>query len=166
MRATVVVGNPKPASRTATIAGAVAETVVGGAGEVVLIELADLASGLFTWGDAGVAEAKQAVLGSDLVVVASPVYKASLTGLLKAFLDHFQRDELAAKAVVPVMVGAAPVHALAVETHLRPVLIEIGASCPTRGLFVMESQVESISTQIEEWLAIWGAALRAVMTSA
>jgi FMN reductase len=165
MRATVVVGNPKLGSRTAAAAVAVAESVLGAGGEVTLIELAELASGLFAWGGAEIADAKAAVLSSDLVVVASPVYKASITGLLKAFLDHFGRDELGARAVVPLMVGAAPIHALAVESQLRPVLIEIGASCPTRGLFIMESQIDSLAPLIDEWLTIWGGALRAVMNA-
>jgi len=72
--------------------------VLGDVGEIVLIELAELASGLFAWGGTGgtsaVTDAKATVLSSDLVVVASPVYKASITGLLKAFFDHFGRDEL------------------------------------------------------------------------
>jgi FMN reductase len=113
-----------------------------------------------------VAAAKERVLGSDLIVVASPVYKASYTGLLKAFLDHFGRDELAARASVPVMVGASELHSLAVETQLRPVLVEIGASCPTRGFYVLESQVTDLDVVLDPWLSIWGDALRAVMSAA
>jgi FMN reductase len=101
------------------------------------------------------------VLDSDLVVFASPVYKASFTGLLKAFLDQFNRDELAALATVPLMVGASPAHSLAVESQLRPVLVEIGACCPTRGLYVLESAVAELD--LSDWLGTWGAALRAVI---
>jgi FMN reductase len=162
-RTTVIVGNPKLGSRTAAAGLAVAEAVMGSDGEITLIELAELAPGLLGWGDQRVAAAKELVLGSSLIVVASPVYKASITGLTKAFLDHFGRDELAARAAVPLMVGAAPMHALAVEHQLRPVLIEIGASCPTRGLYVLESQLETIGDVIEEWLLVWGMALRAVI---
>jgi FMN reductase len=157
---TVVVGNPKPASRTSTAALTVARAVLDHAGEpggeVHPIELAELAAVLFTWGDARVGEAKQTVLGSRLLVVASPVYKASFTGLLKAFLDQFGRDELAALATVPLMVGAGAVHNLAIEQQLRPVLIEIGASCPTRGLFIQEDQLETLDDQVGQWMCVWG----------
>ncbi|MDX6229023.1 MAG: reductase [Frankiales bacterium] len=167
MNAVVVVGNPKPASRTAAVGVSVAEAVLTGSGvtspAVQVIELSSLAPSLFSWGDPDVAAAKATVLEADLLVIASPVYKASYTGLLKAFLDQFGRDELAALATVPVMVGAAPAHALAVETQLRPVLIEIGASCPTRGLYVLEKVAEDSAGAIEEWLAVWGDALVAVM---
>jgi FMN reductase len=162
-RATVIVGNPKLGSRTAAAGLAVAEAVVGAAGEITLIELADLAPGLLGWGDERVARAKELVLASSLIIVASPVYKASITGMTKAFLDQFGRDELAATAAVPLMVGASATHALAVEHQLRPVLIEIGASCPTRGLFVLESQLEGIGEVIDEWLLVWGMALHAVI---
>lgn len=169
MNAVVVVGNPKAASRTAAVGVGVAEAVLARSGAtspaVQAIELSSLASSLFSWGDPQVAAAKATVLGADLLVIASPVYKASYTGLLKAFLDQFGRDELAALATVPVMVGAAATHALAVETQLRPVLIEIGASCPTRGLYVLEKQAQDCAGVVEEWLAVWGGALAAVITA-
>jgi FMN reductase len=160
MRATVVIGNPKLASRTATVGAAVAKKVTGA--DPALIELGSLTGGLLSWGDPDVAVAKASVLASDLLVFASPVYKASYTGLLKAFLDQFARDELAAAATVPVMVGAGAAHALAVETQLRPVLVEIGASCPTRGIYVLESELDQLDEQLSSWDRLWGPALRGV----
>jgi FMN reductase len=164
-RVTIVVGNPRAASRTSAAARAVAATVAPGAA-VEPVELGELAGSLFSWGDPAVAAAKEAVLGADLLVVASPVYKASYTGLLKAFLDQFGRDELGALATVPLMVGAAPLHALAVEEQLRPVLVEIGASCPTRGLYVLDSDLgtdtAALDAQLAEWARRWGPALLGV----
>jgi FMN reductase len=43
--------------------------------------------------------------------------------------------------------------------------VEIGASCPTRGLYVLEQEVDRAAESIAEWLAVWGDALAAVMTS-
>lgn len=167
LQAAVVVGNPKANSRTRAVAESVARIVLDRAGAdpgtVSVIELSALSGDLFSWGDPAVAQAKATVLGSDLLVIASPVYKASFTGLLKAFLDQFGRDELAALATVPVMVGAAPLHSLAVETQLRPVLVEIGASCPTRGLYILETDVETVAEDQDGWLDIWGAALISVV---
>jgi FMN reductase len=169
LQATVVVGNPKPGSRTRAVGEAAATAVLAHAGaassadQVQVIELAELGGGLFSWGDPAVAQAKTAVLNSDLLIVASPVYKASFTGLLKAFLDQFGRDELRALATVPLMVGAAPLHSLAVESQLRPVLVEIGASCPTRGLYVLEKDVDIVSEQLSDWLSVWGAVLSAAV---
>jgi FMN reductase len=169
LRATVVVGNPKPRSRTRAAGVSLAEAVLQHAGVpepslgVGVIELAELTGGMFTWGDPGVGRAKEAVLTSDVLIICSPVFKASYTGLLKAFLDQFGRDELAALATVPLMVGGSPAHSLAVEEQLRPVLVEIGASCPTRGVFVLETDVQQVGPQLAAWVSMWGAALVAVM---
>jgi len=164
-RATVVSGNPKPASRTGGVAVALARTLLGEGGteeDVTLVELSQLTSGLFVWGDPDVAQAKAAVLGADVLVVASPVYKASFTGLLKAFLDQFGADELDCLATVPVMLGGAPVHALAPEGQLRPVLVEIGASMPTRSLFVVDSSLDTLDEQLASWSGRYREALLAV----
>jgi FMN reductase len=167
LHATVVVGNPKAGSRTRTVGVAAATAVLDlagpPAGTVEVIELAELTGGLFAWGDPAVQAAKDAVLASDLLIVASPVYKASYTGLLKAFLDRFGRDELRALATVPLMVGAAAPHALAVESQLRPVLVEIGASCPTRGLYVLEAEVSQPDGYLAPWLEVWGPAVLGVV---
>ena len=76
----------------------------------------------------------------DLVVVASPTYKASYTGLLKLFLDRFAGGTGLRGLAVPLMLGAAPRHALAGEVHLRPLLAELGAAVPTPALFVLDHE--------------------------
>ena len=97
--------------------------------------------------------------------VEPPTYKATYTGLLKAFLDWFSQTGLSGVIAVPVMVGAGAQHALAVEVHLRPLLVEIGASVPTRGLYVTEDRLEDLPAVTGEWLVeagpILGAAGRA-----
>jgi FMN reductase len=137
MRITVVVGNPKPQSRTRAAAVGVAEALAGREPDHVL-DLADLGARLLDWSDPEVAAAVDLVRASELVVVASPTYKATYTGLLKLFLERFGADELRGVVGVPLLVGADTRHALAVEVHLRPVLVEIGLSLPTRGLFVID----------------------------
>jgi FMN reductase len=63
------------------------------------------------------------------------------------------------------MVGAAPQHALAVEVHLRPVLVELGATLPTRGLYVTEAQFEGVEDVVASWLDEAGPRLHAAMTA-
>ena len=164
LRVAVVVGNPKAASRTATAARAVAERVAPGAA-VTVVELADLAGELFDWGSERVGAAKDQVTAADLVVIASPTYKATYTGLLKAFLDRFGADELAGTPVIPVMLAAAPHHALAVEVHLRPLVVEIGGASPTRGVFLVDADVEDAATltrRIDDWATAQAAALATI----
>ncbi len=116
-----------------------------------MVELADVAPRLFDWGDPEVIDLNASVAGADVVVTASPTYKATYTGLLKAFLDRYGNDGLAGVTAVPVMVGAAPIHALAPEVHLRPLLVELGASVPSRALYVLESQLDDLDAVVGAW---------------
>jgi len=139
MTVTVVVGNPKPASRTRQAAELLAAALAGRPPDTV-VDVVDLGPGLLRWGDETVTAAVRAVAASRLLVVASPTYKATYTGLLKLFLDRFATAEgLAGVVAVPVMLGAGPAHALAPELLLKPVLVELGATCPTPGLHLSDA---------------------------
>jgi FMN reductase len=166
----VVVGNPKAHSRTRTVAEALATAAAGAAGlagrERVIVDLADHGPALFDRSAASVRAAVEAVCGCALVVVASPTYKASYTGLLKSFLDWFATTDLLGVTAVPLMVGAGAQHALAVEVHLRPVLVELGATLPTRGLYVLEAQLHDLGSVIDAWLDEAGPQLRAAVGQA
>jgi FMN reductase len=52
---------------------------------------------------------------------------------------------------IPVMTGGWPGHLLAVEVHLRPVLVELGATVPTRGLYVTEPELASLDAAVARW---------------
>jgi len=146
-----VIGNPKARSRTRHAAEVVVKAMTGSPPDTV-IELSELGLGLLSWGDSAVAEAKRQVLNAgELLVVATPTYKGTYTGLLKLFLDQFGAGELAGQPTVPLMLGAAMGHALAPELSLRPVLVEIGASCPWPGLYLLDSEIDG-SPLLEAWL--------------
>ena len=108
------------------------------------------------------AELKATVLRADGLVVASPTYKAAYTGLLKLFLDQFDKDELGGVPTVAMMTGGSAAHALAVEVHLRPVLVEIGASLPAAALYFAGPEVDDPAPVIETWLATARPARRAL----
>jgi FMN reductase len=72
--------------------------------------------------DAALREALALVAGADAIVVGTPVYKASFSGVLKVFLDLLPQDGLAGKLVLPVATGGSQSHMLALDYALRPVL--------------------------------------------
>lgn len=158
----VVSGNPRAGSRTLTAASAVAQRVadhLGGAA-IETVDLAEIAPELFA-AEHPQADAALATLASATVaIVATPVYKASYTGLLKSFLDLYGPGGLAGVVAVPLVVSGNPGHAFAGEVHLRPLLVELGASVPTRALALLESQLAEPGAAIDAWLAQGGEALR------
>ena len=150
----VIVGNPKAGSRTLDAAGVVAAQLTGRTADFV-IDLATLGAGLLDWGDAAVAAAVAQVRSARLVVVASPTYKATYTGLLKLFLERFEAGSLASVTAIALQLGGDWRHALAPEAYLKPVLNEIGASTPTSALYLLDADAAAgfeNSATLAAWL--------------
>jgi FMN reductase len=159
-RVAVVVGNPRPGSRTLAAARHVATELAGEPDLVV--DLADLGTTILDWSDPTVAGLVDAVGASDLVIVACPTYKGTYTGLLKLFLDRFAAgpDGGLRGIAVPLMLGGGPGHALAPELTLRPVLTEIGAIVPVPALYVLDAAYDD-----PDAYAPWLARARPVVTA-
>lgn len=145
----VVAGNPKAASRTLAAARHLASELAGEPDLVV--DLASLGADLLDWHSEKVGALVEEIGRSDLVIVASPTYKGAYTGLLKLFLDRFPGGTGLNGLAVPLMLGGGPAHALAPELVLRPVLTELGATVPGRGLFIIDSEFDDPGAYTE-WL--------------
>lgn len=152
MRIRVLVGNPKAHSRTRQAAEKVAQQLARAADTVETTDLTDYASELFDWNAERVNTLVADVAASDLLIVASPTFKATYTGLLKAFLDRYQSQGLQGVVAVPLMTANDKGHQLASDTHLRPLLVELGASVPTASIFVETPKIDSFDEQLDEWL--------------
>ena len=99
------------------------------------VELIDLANVTIEYADARPlvdrADDSAAVVtkisAAGAVVLASPVYRASMTGALKNLLDLVPVEALLSKPVGIVAMGATQHHYLGVEAHLRDVMTWFGA---------------------------------------
>lgn len=145
LRLVIVVGNPKPRSRTRRIA----ELLVGRTfskvqHQVETIDLADFADQVLCWPSDVMAELNERVAAADLVVFASPTYKATYTGLLKAFLDRYPANGLKNVTAIALMTGADLGHSMGPTHNLVPLLLELGALVPTRGLYFNTGQFDKI----------------------
>src|SRR4051794_17225688 len=150
MSTIAVVGNPKPHSRTRSAAELVVERLTGAPPDRV-VDVVELRAGLLDWGDPAVEDAVAALKAADLAVVASPTFKATYSGLLKLFLDHVGTGDLAGVTAVPLMLGGGPGHALAPELLLKPVLVELGATTPARGLYLIDRTWDAPDA-LDDWL--------------
>ncbi len=119
-------GNVKRPSRTASLVEAIV-TAVGSrfAVEGQTIELVDAAPILFKAlrSDQLDAEGRaiiDAVEAADILVVGSPVYRASYTGALKHLFDLVDYRALTGKRVILAATGGTPLHGLMPEHQLRP----------------------------------------------
>jgi FMN reductase len=151
----VVSGNPRPGSRTSTLAVAVGSALaaaVGSAGTPTLIEVGELGAGLLTPGDEATAAAVAALRAGDLLVIATPTYKGSYTGMLKVLLDRLPAQALAGKRAVPVVTAGVAPQAAAAEALLRQLLTELGADVAP-GLPVVEADLPESTAIAQKYAA-------------
>lgn len=151
MKTAVVVGNPKPKSRTLEAGVLVARKLTGAEPDVVL-DIVELGPALLELGNPLVAQSIKSIQGMDVVVFASPTFKATYTGLMKLYLDQVPQDGFVGLTVFPVMMGAGPAHLLAPELLFKPVLVELGATCPAAGLYLMEKTYTE-DPRLDAWVA-------------
>jgi FMN reductase len=144
------------------VAGALAAALPDATTQPV-VDLAGHAPRLFDSSAAELSRLTAAVAAADVAIFASPTYKAAYTGMLKAFLDRYGSNGLAGVLAVPVMTGGWAGHSLAIEVHLRPVLVELGATVPARGLYVTEPELTDLDTAIAGWAATAGPLIRGVL---
>lgn len=86
-------------------------------------------------------EALDKVAHARAIIIATPIYKASYSGLLKAFLDLLPQDGLIGKAVLPLASGGSLAHFLAIDYALRPVLAALDARHVLGGIFIQDSAI-------------------------
>jgi FMN reductase len=76
------------------------------------------------------------------VIIATPIYKAAYTGVLKAFLDLLPQKALTGKVVLPIATGGTIAHLLSVEYALKPVLSELGARHILSTVYAVDKQIQ------------------------
>jgi FMN reductase len=129
VRVVAVSGADSPTSKTRALVKAIVDEHGG-----ELIDLLDLsADGLLgRVEDAGVARAVEAAASAQVLVVATPVYRATYTGAIKSFFDRFPPRALARTAVVLVATAIAKEHFLSLDTSGRALVASLeGWTVPT-----------------------------------
>jgi FMN reductase len=144
-----IVGSPSARSRTAALAQLVSERLSREAFRVHTIQVRDLPADALVRADLtapAIQEAAGLVERADAVVIASPVYKAAYTGLLKTFLDLLPQRGLAGKVVLPLLTGGTLAHVLALDYGLRPVLNSLEPHHIVSGLFLLDQWITITET--------------------
>lgn len=109
---------------------------------VVTLPADDLIHSRF--GSPAIVEANKLVEEAAAVVIASPVYKASYTGVLKTYIDLLPQKGLEGKLVLPLFIGGTLAHLLSIDYSLKPVLASMGARHFIRGVYATDNQVDRI----------------------
>jgi FMN reductase len=157
MKLVVVSAGLSVPSSTRLLADRLAGATAGRTGaEVQVIEVRDLAVEIahnFTNGFAGreLAAAQQAVTAADGLIVVTPVFSASYSGLFKAFFDVLDKDALDGKPVLIAATGGSARHSLVLDHALRPLFGYLRAVVVPTGVYAASEDwgAEGLTERIE-----------------
>ncbi|MFG2312715.1 FMN reductase [Streptomyces sp. NPDC048566] len=123
------------------LAAATADRLPGaGPADVRVVELRDLAVEIahaFTGGfpSKPLAEALDEVTSADGLIVVTPVFSASYSGLFKSFFDVLDKDALVGKPVLIAATGGTGRHSLVLDHGLRPLFSYLRAVVVPTGVY-------------------------------
>jgi FMN reductase len=139
-------GSPTHPSRSTALLRSALRALAPAGAALSEIEVRDLPPAALLQADARhpqIVAALAKVQEADVVLVATPIYKAAYSGLLKAFLDLLPQDALRGKLVLPLATGGSAAHLLAIDYALKPVLGALGARHILDGVFATDSQFDT-----------------------
>jgi FMN reductase len=174
---TLLIGNPRPGSRTGALGHRVAADLLAALDAEGLAtaapEVVDLAefgahlpprASLSLPPDETIAMALATVRRPGLLLVVCPTFKGTYPGLLKLFLDMLPIDGLAATVAVAAMTAGWDRHRGAAEQFLRPLLTELGAAVPVPALSVTEEEFSDLDPVLSAWMKSHAPTLAAVVS--
>jgi len=175
MSVVALAGSPSASSRSTALLRHVLARLDDGVArsEVVLRDLPPAALVRADFDDPAIRQACKRIAEARVVVIATPIYKASFSGLLKSFLDLLPPDALRGKSVLALGTGGSPAHFLALDYALKPVLAALGARHILDPVYAVEAQFaahavhghvahDDVTQRIERALAEAPVALRAM----
>ena len=84
------------------------------------------------------------VENANIIVILTPVYKASFSGVLKTYLDLLPQNSLEGKTIIPIAVGGTLGHLLMFDYALKPVLAALGATHILKGVYILDIQIKKL----------------------
>jgi FMN reductase len=84
----------------------------------------------------------QSVETADVLIVATPIYRASYTGALKHLFDLVGHEALVGRPVILAATGGSHLHDLVTEHQLRPLLSFFGALTVPTAIYATEADFD------------------------
>ncbi|MBA2873728.1 NADPH-dependent FMN reductase [Thermaerobacillus caldiproteolyticus] len=141
----LISGSPSKNSKTASITNQLQKELIERNHRTSLIDVRELPAEDLLYGNfnsKAITHTHELIRHADAVIVLSPVYKGSYTGILKAFLDLLPEKIFAGKVIAPVVTGGTIAHLLSIEYALKPIFSIMGAKEILHGVFILDTNIQ------------------------
>ncbi|MEH1806260.1 NADPH-dependent FMN reductase [Nostoc sp.] len=138
-------GNSSLTSRSAAILNYAQELCRKHQIEIASITVRDLPPEDLIYGNFESPEVKklQLLVGqAEAVIISTPVYNSSYTGILKALLDLMPQYAFSGKTILPIVTGGSINHLLSIDYAIKPLFSAMGATHILKGVYVVSSQIQ------------------------
>ena len=128
LRALGISGSPSPTSRSRLLVQRALERMAANGAATRLLDLGELPAEALL-GRAphpDVQGALDELAAAHLLVVGTPIYRATYSGLLKVFFDLLPSEALRGTVALPIATGGGPGHLLMIDHGIRPLIASLG----------------------------------------
>lgn len=147
----IISGSPTKTSKSSAISSYIENQLINQVQQVSKITVRDLPPEDLIYANFNSPEIKRAlsqIEQAQAVIVVSPVYKASYTGVLKAFFDLIPEKGLADKIILPIATGGSIAHLLSLEYAFKPLFSVLGGQEIKDGIYFVDSQISYQENQL------------------
>ncbi len=150
---TVITANPRVGSRTNQLATSVGYLLAERLGEAEprIVDLAALGHRLLIADDDTRRGGLAAIEAANVLVVATPTYKGTYTGILKVLLDALPHNALAGKTAIPLVTAGSDTQATLAAGRLSELLDELGATVHAPALAIAETGLADLDALAATW---------------
>jgi len=157
MKITSILGSPTALSRSGALLRVAQSLLQEHATTLDVVSVRDLPAQALVhaqFSDLAIQDAIRKVSQAQVILVATPIYKAAYSGLLKSFLDLLPQGGLRGKTVLPLATGGSTAHLLALDYALKPVLSALGARDILDAVYASDAQISRIVTEAGDAYAV------------
>lgn len=148
----IIAGSPSENSKTEALLTNIGEQLAAQShtleySSVLKVPAEDLAKGNYK--SPAVKIIAEQIEAADVVIIGTPIYKASFTGVLKSLLDLLPQEALTDKTILPIATGGSQSHYLALDYSFTPVLHALGATHVLKPIFILDAHLERIKNKVQ-----------------
>lgn len=141
---TIISGSPNNSSRLNGLIQYMREQLSNNGHSTALLEVIDLPPEDLVYAkfnSPAILAAHELVEQADVIIIGSPVYKASFTGVLKSYIDLLPHKAFSGKVILPIFIAGSDSHLLSIDYALKPVLASMGGRRFVMNVFATDSLI-------------------------